>query len=84
MAAGKIVITTRAGIKGIEAKPETHYLLANSPEDFVRAVKWCFDNKAAAVQMADKAIALIKDKYDQQKVIGRVISEMEALLKELH
>jgi glycosyltransferase involved in cell wall biosynthesis len=80
MAAGKIVITTRTGIKGIEAKHGEHYLLANKPEEFARAVKWCFDNKHAAEKMVENARTLIKEKYEQGKVINDVIREVESLL----
>jgi len=82
MAAGKIVITTSTGIKGIEAKPGVHYLQARKPEDFAKAVKWCLDNKEAAEEMAQNALGLVKEKYEQGKVINNVIKEVELLLGE--
>jgi glycosyltransferase involved in cell wall biosynthesis len=48
MAAGKVIITTPNGIKGIEARPGQHYLSATTPDDFLRAVKWCVQNKDKA------------------------------------
>ena len=42
MAAGKVVISTATGIKGIDARPGEHYLRAHKPEDFVRAIKVIF------------------------------------------
>lgn len=81
MAAGKIVITTSKGIKGIEAKPGEHYLRAHSPEEFAKAIKWCLDNKPAAEVMASNARKLIMDKYEHNKVINNVINELEQLLK---
>ena len=80
MAAGKVVITTQSGIKGIEAKPGEHYLLARKPEDFEKAIKWCLDNKPAAEKMAANARELVNEKYEQGKVIRRVIDELELLL----
>ncbi|MCW3121661.1 MAG: hypothetical protein JWQ38_1153 [Flavipsychrobacter sp.] len=80
MAAGKVVITTSSGIKGIEAKAGVHYLLAKKPEDFERAVKWCLNNKEDAQKMADASRALVEEKYEQGKVIGNIISELELLL----
>ncbi len=80
MAAGKIVITTTNGIKGIDAKPGEHFLLARKPEDFARWVKWCLDNKAAAEAMAERAHDLVREKYEYRKVINHVIEEVEAML----
>jgi len=80
MAAGKIVITTTSGAKGIDAKPGEHYLLAKKPEEFTRAIKWCLDNRPQAEAMARRAYELIKEKYEYRKVIGDVINELEVLL----
>jgi polysaccharide biosynthesis protein PslH len=80
MAAGKIVITTSKGIKGIDAKPGEHFLLAQKPEDFARSVKWCLDNKQLAEEMAQNAYHLVKERYDYNKVIKTVIDEVELLL----
>jgi glycosyltransferase involved in cell wall biosynthesis len=80
MAAGKVVITTTYGIKGIEARPGVHYLLARKPDDFVRAVKWCLNNKPEATAMAHKAQELIREHYESGKVMKRIINEIELLL----
>jgi len=80
MAAGKVVISTRVGIRGIEAKPLEHYLLVHKPEDFARAVKWCFENKEAAEKMAQNARALVAEKYEHKKVMKLVTDEIDMLL----
>lgn len=80
MAAGKIVITTSVGIKGIEATGGEHYLLARKPEDFAKSVKWCFENRDAAERMAAAAQSLITEKYENNKVIAAVTDKLEQLL----
>jgi glycosyltransferase involved in cell wall biosynthesis len=80
MAARKIIITTPAGIKGIEAKAGEHYLLAKKLEEFAKAIKWCMDNRGAAETMAQLAHDFVKEHYDQGTVIKRVIDEVEVLL----
>jgi glycosyltransferase involved in cell wall biosynthesis len=80
MAAGKIVITTSSGIKGIDAKPDEHFLLARKPEEFAKAVKWCLENKEDAVKLGVNAINLVKEKYEYTKVISEVINEIETIL----
>ena len=81
MAAGKVVITTSIGIKGIEASPGLHFLQANKPEDFARSIKWCLQNKEAAEKMAANARDLVREKYEERTVIRNVIGEVEKLLK---
>jgi len=82
MAAGKVVITTVAGIKGIDAKPQQHYLLANDPEDFVKAIVWCLDHKDEAQAMAMQAQNMVMTHYEQGVVIRGVIPEVEKLLQQ--
>lgn len=77
MAAGKVIITTNTGIKGIEAKPGEHYLRAQSPHDYAKAVKWCLENRAAAEKMAQNARELIAEKYEQRRVMKRIIDAVE-------
>lgn len=81
MAAGKIVITTSKGIKGIEAQPGEHYLRAHSPQDFAKAIKWCLDHKADAEKMAWKARALVVEKYNQATIATAIAAEVETLVR---
>ncbi len=73
MAAGKIVISTDVGMQGIEATSGTHYLAANKPAEFASAIKWCLENKGLAEAIATNALSLIKDKYEQNEIMKRVI-----------
>jgi glycosyltransferase involved in cell wall biosynthesis len=84
MAAGKIVVTTSKGIKGIEARPEEHYLRAHTPKDFANAIKWCLEHKVEAEALAANARALVVEKYDQKKVMHTVITAVEELMKVRH
>ena len=82
MAAGKIVITTLHGIKGIEAKHNEHYLLANRPDDFLRTIKWCLENKDAAEKMAERARQLVVTKYDFRSIAQAVNEVLYTLIDE--
>ncbi len=84
MARGKVVITTSKGIKGIEAKPDEHYLRAGSPDEFAKCVKWCLENKAKAEKLAENARQLILEKYEQDTVMQQVIAALDPLLTQRH
>ena len=77
MAAGKVVISTAEGIKGLEAKAGEHYLAARTADDFANAIAWCLQNKEAAIQMGARASELMREKFDQDVVIKKVIHEIE-------
>jgi hypothetical protein len=81
MAAGKIIISTTKGIKGIEARPQEHYLKADSPHGFAKAVKWCINNKSDAMKIASNAKALIAEKYDQTRNMQMVTQEVDFLIR---
>lgn len=80
MAAGKIVISTSKGIKGIEVRPEEHYLRAHSPQDFAKAIRWCLENRKEAETLATNARALVIEKYDQNKVMKTVLDAVGKVL----
>jgi len=79
MAAGKIVISTDIGMQGVEALPGTHYLAANEPEDFHKAIKWCLENKDKAEMIASNAVTLIKTDYEQRAIMKRVIEKIDSI-----
>jgi glycosyltransferase involved in cell wall biosynthesis len=81
MAAGKVVISTEAGMRGVDARPGEHYLMIYKPEDFVRAINWCLDNQDAANEMAERARQMVLENYDHTPVMAKVTRELEQLLK---
>ncbi len=80
MAAGKVVISTPFGIKGIDATNWQHYLSATTPEDFTKAVKWCMENQDKAIEMAEKAKKLVSTYYEYRAVIRKIIDEIDTLM----
>ena len=82
MAVGKVVISTVNGIKGIEAKHGVHYLLANRPEDFLRSIKWCLENKQEAEEIGANARNLIIKKYNYLTITKNISNVLERLIVE--
>jgi glycosyltransferase involved in cell wall biosynthesis len=79
MAEGKLVISTRVGIQGIEAQDKTHFLLADAPQDFASAIEWVLAHKEEALQIVHNAQKLIKDHYNQKMLQTRLIHFAEGL-----
>jgi glycosyltransferase involved in cell wall biosynthesis len=77
MASGKLVVSTSIGMQGInEAQPGGHFLLADSEKDFVSQIKWIMKNKEEAESIAKAGASLVTDKYNQRKIMSRLISQM--------
>jgi polysaccharide biosynthesis protein PslH len=79
MAEGKLVISTRVGIQGIDAQDKTHFLLADTPQDFASAIEWVHAHKDEALQIVHNAQKLIKDHYNQKMLQTRLIHFVERL-----
>ncbi|HXS37012.1 MAG TPA: glycosyltransferase family 4 protein [Flavipsychrobacter sp.] len=80
MAVGKIVISTDIGIQGINAQPNVHYLPANTSDEFVNTIKWCLQNKSAAMQIAANAMEFVKTEYDPNFIMESVLKKVNNLL----
>jgi polysaccharide biosynthesis protein PslH len=81
MAAGKVVISTHTGMRGIDARSGEHYIAASKPEQYLKAIRWCLDHKEKAHEMGLKALTLVRSHYEQQVVAGNVIAEIEQLMQ---
>lgn len=64
MAAGKLVISTTVGMQGIDAETDTHFLLADTPQEFAQKIQWALQNKTKAEIIAANAAKLIAEKYN--------------------
>ncbi|MFQ5446913.1 MAG: glycosyltransferase family 4 protein, partial [Saprospiraceae bacterium] len=51
MALGRVVITTPIGAEGIPATHGKHLLIASNEAEFQASVRFCFENRAGALQM---------------------------------
>jgi glycosyltransferase involved in cell wall biosynthesis len=79
MALGRIVITTRIGMEGIPAEPGKDILLAESPEDFVRQLAWCFENTEKLPEMSRSARCFIGEHFDNERIAEKVVEVYQRL-----
>jgi glycosyltransferase involved in cell wall biosynthesis len=63
MAAGVPVVSTALGAEGLDAVPNTHYLLANRPTDVVEAITLVHD-LATRDRIVEAARAFARSRYD--------------------
>ncbi len=73
MALGRVVISTSVGMEGIEAEHGREALLANTPEQWLEAVRWCHQHRLLMQEMGEQAAILCNDFYDNRKVASRLL-----------
>ncbi|MGK0365819.1 MAG: glycosyltransferase involved in cell wall biosynthesis [Saprospiraceae bacterium] len=73
MALGKVVLTTAVGVEGIEAKNRQEILIADTPEEFIQHIDWCFEHKNMLRQIGAEAQELIRGEYDNLNVAKRLL-----------
>lgn len=73
MAVGKVVLSTGIGMEGIDARHRKECLLADAPEDFLKAVRWCYEQGAGLADLGRSAQAFCHDRYDNLEVGRRLL-----------
>jgi len=73
MALGKIVITTSVGAEGILCEHQINCMIADTPEEFVSAVKFIIKNDLKANQIKSAARKLVEDHYNNQNIIQNLV-----------
>jgi glycosyltransferase involved in cell wall biosynthesis len=79
MALGKAVISTAIGAEGIEYTAGENILIANNPDEFIRAVESCIQDIDRTEQIGRNARKLIEDKHS----LAMLIRKLEAFYKSL-
>lgn len=67
MALGRIIITTSLGLEGIHAEHKKHVLVADTPDDFIRCIQYCYDNKDLLSKMSKNAYKFVSEYFDYHK-----------------
>jgi len=80
MAVGKVVLSTRVGMEGIDAQHRKECLFADSPEEFLTAIRWSYAQKEKLADLGRRAQVFCHDNYDNLEV-GRHLLETYASLK---
>lgn len=79
MALGRTVLGTSIALEGIPAQDGRHFLLANTPEDFVRQINLLQENLQLAVKLGQAARELIQAKFDYREVAQQLIASIQRI-----
>ena len=73
MAAGKAVVTTTVGARGIDYTEDENLLIANTPTEFARQIKRLVDNPDYCRQVGMAAARLVAERYDVGRLTERLL-----------
>jgi len=68
MALGRVVLTTRIGLEGIEAKPKKEVLIADKVNEFLDAITYCYKNNENLYRIGHNALEFVGNNYDNHQI----------------
>ena len=80
MAAGKIVISSTVGVRGINAIDGKHYLNANYLESYDAAINILKSDLEKCKKIKENAISLIKRDFENSTVLNSLLDLYKSLL----
>ncbi len=82
MALGKVVLTTSLGLEGIEARHKQEVLVADTLEEFITCIGFCYQQKERLVNIGQRAQVFISAEYSNFTVAKRLKIFYKELLKQ--
>lgn len=76
MALGKVVLSTRLGMEGIEATDRQECLLAEHAAEWLEALRWCYETGAGLAEIGAKARRFCVQNFDNEAVAKNLLDEV--------
>jgi glycosyltransferase involved in cell wall biosynthesis len=73
MTAGNAIISTRIGAEGIHCENGTHILFAETPSEFLEAIRRCIKDPELCRQLGQNASELIEKEHNNDKLIDKLL-----------
>lgn len=73
MALGRVVLSTPLGLEGIHARHLQEALIADTPQDFLNAVKWCIAEGPALQRLGEQAQNFCFGHFDNLEVARQLM-----------
>jgi len=82
MALGKVVLTTSVGLEGIDARDREEVLIADTVDDFLKAIRFCYENKSKLSKMGSNAHTFVTKEYENLQIAQRLTEAYKKYLPE--
>ncbi len=81
MAMGKVIVSTSIGAEGIPVTHNQNIIIADTPEDFAKAIKNLSTNQELKTEIGNNARKFIEDNFENTKLIAELLKFYELLIK---
>ena len=81
MALGKVVLTSSLGLEGIEAENKEEVLVADTVEEFIQAVAYCYQQKDKLVHLGQRAQVYVAREYDNLEIGRKLVRIYQKMTK---
>jgi polysaccharide biosynthesis protein PslH len=79
MTLGKVVISSSVGMEGIEIEKNQEALLADTPQDYVNQIEWCYQNSEMLLQIGQRAQVFCAKNYDNLEVAKVYLNKLRKM-----
>ncbi len=80
MSHAKAVVSTTIGAEGINYTNKKNIMIADTPEEFVDAITWLYNNPRQAEEMGRNARELVRQDHDIEKIIVQLLGFYREIL----
>ena len=80
MKSGKCILSSSIGAEGIEYENGKNILIADTPEEWAKAISSYFSGGGNNISMSEHALELVRNKYDNKLIIKKLTDLYKELL----
>jgi glycosyltransferase involved in cell wall biosynthesis len=82
MALGKTVISTSIGLEGIHAQDRGEVLIADTAEEFVKSIAFCYQSNGELKRMGERALDFVGRHYDSRHIARQLMQAYASFMVE--
>jgi glycosyltransferase involved in cell wall biosynthesis len=82
MALGKTIISTKTGADGIMYENMENIIIADTADEFIKAIVQCSDNKEFSSKLGKKAKDLIEKEHNNKIIIRKLLSFYQSIISQ--
>ncbi len=82
MALGKVVLTTKLGLEGINAEDRSEVIVADTPEAFIEGVEFCLGQNGTLQKMGHRAQDFVLRNYESHQIASGLMKAYSAMMVE--
>jgi glycosyltransferase involved in cell wall biosynthesis len=81
MALGRVVLTTKIGLEGIDAENKKEVLIADKVEEFIEAIQYCYEKKENLYRIGHNALEFVSRNYDNLQIATKLATSYKTLIE---